>query len=203
MRGIENLHPELQEIAKKFLLECEKANLPVLITETLRTKSEQNALYAKGRTTSGNIVTNCRYPFSPHCWGVAFDFCRNSKGREYNDSDGFFRKVGAIGKKYGLFWGGDFRSFTDKPHLEMIKFLPNNSTKTLASKYGMPDNFIANWKEEAEMITKTKIKLNGVVKTVDVINKDGNNFIKLQDLRDEKINIGYDNASKLPIIEIK
>ncbi len=142
------LHPELQEIAIEFEEKCKKAGLNVLITETFRTKQEQEALYAKGRTAPGNIVTNCKYPSSPHCWGVAFDFCRNVRGREYDDSDGFFKRCGEIGKSLGLFWGGDFRSFVDKPHLELTKYLPNNSAKTLQAQYGTPENFIASWKKE-------------------------------------------------------
>lgn len=142
------LHPELQEIVKEFEVKCKAAGLNVLVTETFRTKAEQDALYAKGRTAPGKIVTNCKYPTSPHCWGVAFDFCRNIRGREYDDSDDFFRKCGEIGKKLGLFWGGDFRSFVDKPHLEMAEFLPNNSVKTLQAKHGTPEGFIKTWKGE-------------------------------------------------------
>lgn len=150
-RDKSKLHPELQEIVKEFESKCKAAGLNVLITETFRTKAEQDALYAKGRTAPGKIVTNCKYPTSPHCWGVAFDFCRNVRGREYDDSDDFFRKCGEIGKKLGLFWGGDFRSFTDKPHLELKKYLPNNSVKTLQAKYGTPEGFIETWKGEANM----------------------------------------------------
>jgi len=157
MRGTEYLHLELQSIAKTFLAECEKAGLNVLITETFRMKIEQDTLYAKGRTAAGSIVTNCQYPYSPHCWGVAFDFCRNVKGWEYDDSDGFFEKVGAIGKRLGLFWGGDFKSFTDKPHLELQKYLPNNSVKTLIAKYGTPENFKKTW--EAEEVVKKDVSL--------------------------------------------
>ena len=149
------LHPELQEIVKQFEARCKAAGLNVLVTETFRTKAEQDALYAKGRTAPGNIVTNCRYPNSPHCWGVAFDFCRNVRYKEYDDSDGFFRKCGEIGKSLGLAWGGDFKSFVDKPHLELKKYLPNNSVKTLQAKYGTPENFIKSWpkidKEDEEM----------------------------------------------------
>lgn len=153
MRGIEHLHPELQVCVNKFLEECKKQGLNVLITETLRTQSEQEALYAQGRTTSGKIVTNCRGYQSPHCWGVAFDFCRNVKGKEYDNSDGFFERVGKIAKtvfdntEYDLFWGGDFKSFVDRPHVEMIKYLPNNSTKTLINKYGTPEKFMKTWKK--------------------------------------------------------
>ena len=153
MRGVDKLHPELQKCVEKFLKECEKQGLNVLITETLRTQKEQEALYAQGRTQPGKIVTNCRGFQSPHCWGVAFDFCRNKKGKEYDNSDKFFDKVGRIAEKifdnteYDLFWGGDFKNFVDKPHVEMKKYLPNNSTKTLVNKYGTPEEFMKTWKE--------------------------------------------------------
>ncbi len=54
-----------------------------------------------------------------------------------------------------------------------------------------------------EVVTKTKIKLNGVIKEVHVIHKDGNNYIKLQDMRDNQINVAYDSKNKLPIVEVK
>ena len=157
MRGIDKLHPELQICVNKFLVECKKQGLDVLVTETLRTLEEQEALYAQGRTKPGNIVTNARGYQSPHAWGVAFDFCRNEKGREYDNSDGFFEFVGEIAKtifdgtEYDLFWGGDFKSFVDKPHIEMIKYLPNNSTKWLIDTYETPEAFMKTWKEEKPM----------------------------------------------------
>lgn len=154
MRGIDKLHPELQVCVNKFLAECKKQGLNVLVTETLRTLEEQEELYAQGRTKPGKIVTNCKGFESPHCWGVSFDFCRNEKGREYDNTDGFFEFVGEIAKtifdgtEYDLFWGGDFKSFVDKPHIEMIKYLPNNSTKWLIDTYGTPEKFMKTWEVE-------------------------------------------------------
>ena len=151
MRGIDKLHPELQVCVNKFLNACKSADLDVCITETLRTQAEQEALYAKGRTAPGKIVTNCKGFQSPHCWGVAFDFCRNKKGWEYDNTDGFFDKVGRIAETmfnntdYDLFWGGDFRTFVDKPHVEMKKYLPNNSTNWLIDNYGTPEEFMSTW----------------------------------------------------------
>ena len=55
-------------------------------------------------------------------------------------------------------------------------------------------------KEEDEMVKNIKIKLNGIEKDVHAIEKDGHNFIMIQDLRDEKIQIGYDG---IPIIQVK
>lgn len=147
MRGIEHLHPELQIIAKEFVKRCTASGLNVIITETYRTKEEQDALYAIGRTKVGRVVTNAKYPNSPHCWGVAFDFCRNVKGREYDDSDGFFAKCGKIGQGLGLTWGGAWKGFVDKPHLELTKYLPDGRTKQLVADYGTPENFKSTWGE--------------------------------------------------------
>jgi lysozyme len=54
--------------------------------------------------------------------------------------------------------------------------------------------------KEAYIVEKIKINLNGKEKTVNAIQKDGNNYVKLQDLRDEKIEVGYD---KMPVIQVK
>ncbi len=43
-------------------------------------------------------------------------------------------------------------------------------------------------------VTSTTIELNGVVKTVDRILKDGTNYIKLRDLADSKIKVDYVNG---------
>jgi len=145
MNDVKLLHPELQPIVEQFLAKCKEQGFPVIITQTMRTKDEQDALYAQGRTKPGSIVTNVKYPNSGHCWGVCFDFARNVKGKEWDNSDRFFNKVGAIGKSLGLSWGGDWSGFVDLPHLEMAKYMPNNSTSMLVQKYGTPENFKATW----------------------------------------------------------
>jgi len=147
MRGIELLHPEVRKQAESLVAEAAKEGLPVLITETFRTKDEQDKLYAQGRTAPGKIVSNAPFPSSAHCWGVAFDTCRNVKGKEFDDSDGFFSKIGAIGKRLGLFWGGDFKSIKDKPHFESPVFFPNNKADMLKDKYGTPEKFKATWNQ--------------------------------------------------------
>lgn len=147
-RDLKDLHPEMRELCEAFIAECHRQGLKVGISATLRGKAEQDGLYAQGRTMPGSIVTNCRYPYSGHNWGVAFDIYRNDGKGAYNDSGGWFKKCGQIGKKMGLFWGGDFRSFVDKPHFELPKYMPNNSTKGLIAKYGTPEKFMATWEDE-------------------------------------------------------
>jgi peptidoglycan L-alanyl-D-glutamate endopeptidase CwlK len=145
--GKELMHPLTIAKINALLAECKKQGLPILITEGHRTMQEQDGMYAQGRTKPGRIITNCKgntYQ-SPHQWGVAFDFCRNVKGREYDNSDGFFDKVGAIGKKLGLFWGGDFKTFTDKPHLQVHELVPGITTKALKAKFGTPEQYKKSW----------------------------------------------------------
>jgi len=145
MRGIELLHPDVRKQAEQLVVEAAKEGLPVLITETFRSRSEQDKLYAQGRTTPGKQVTWVQYPNSAHNWGVAFDFCRNARGKEYDDDDGFFARVGAIAKRIGLFWGGDFRISKDKPHCESPLYFPGNCAETLIAKYGTPEEFKKTW----------------------------------------------------------
>ncbi|HIU10317.1 MAG TPA: hypothetical protein IAB00_03595 [Candidatus Avidehalobacter gallistercoris] len=53
-------------------------------------------------------------------------------------------------------------------------------------------------KERLEVKKSIKIRLNGVEKTVTAIELAGNNYVRLQDLRDERMAIGYDAASREP-----
>ena len=91
-------HPELQEKAAKLVSACKGQGLIIGIGECYRTVEEQDALYAKGRTSPGDIVTYAKGSSysSHHQWGTAFDFYRNDGKGAYNDSDGFFSKVGEI-----------------------------------------------------------------------------------------------------------
>ncbi len=198
-RDIKLLHPEVQAIIPKFLEECKKQGLIVKTTDTVRTEKEQNELYAQGRTKSGKIVTWVKYPYSNHNWGMAFDICRNDGKGAYYDADNWFKKVGQVGKKYGLTWGGDWKDNPDKPHFELTKY---GSTTTLARKYGTPENFKKTWKPVEEvkkyMFVERNYSYNGKVKSFNVINENGENFIRVRDLADLlNKNITYDNNTKI------
>lgn len=54
--------------------------------------------------------------------------------------------------------------------------------------------------EVIEVVSEIEIDVNGEVRTVNVIEKDGYNYVKLQDLRDDKIQINYDSENKRPQI---
>ncbi|MEE0944890.1 MAG: M15 family metallopeptidase [Clostridia bacterium] len=115
-KSISELTPKAQLACKTFLAECRKLGLKVRITETYRSQQRQDELYAKGRTASGNIVTWTRN--SRHTSRRAWDICQDIKGREYDTSDGFFEKCGAVAKELGIIWGGSWK-IPDRPHFEI------------------------------------------------------------------------------------
>jgi len=158
MRDTKKLIPELQKILPDFIAECKKSGYIIKIGECVRSVAEQDALYAKGRTTGvkGKTCTNCKGKGfqSLHQWGVAVDFFLDmdidgdgsKKDDAFNDKKGTFTKVGQIAKKYGLTWGGDFRSIHDSPHLQLTKYSPDFTAAYLKKKYGTPEKFMATWK---------------------------------------------------------
>ena len=117
-RDIALLRADVAENCRKWLDKCAAAGLNVLITNTVRDREYQEYLYAQGRTRAGSIVTNGKVPtFHADTAGLAFDFCKNVKGHEYDDN-AFFHKAAAIAKGMGFSWGGDWKSFPDMPHIQ-------------------------------------------------------------------------------------
>lgn len=117
-RDIALLREDVEINCRKWLELCGEAGLNVLVTCTVRDKEYQEYLYAQGRTRPGSVITNGRTPtFHSDKVGCAFDFCKNVRGHEYDDN-AFFVKAAAIAKGLGFSWGGDWKSFPDKPHIQ-------------------------------------------------------------------------------------
>ena len=165
MRDIKALHPDLQEKIALLQKKCAAAGITIGIGECLRTKAEQDALYAQGRTKPGKIVTNAKGSSysSMHQWGVAFDFYLkmdvdgdgSTSDDAFNNSTGLYDKVGKIGQSIGLEWGGSWKSIKDRPHFQ----LPNwgSTPAKLKKLYGTPEKFMATWKKSGQAVkTETK-----------------------------------------------
>lgn len=110
------LLPAVKRLAENLVKECEIMGFPLRITSGFRSCEAQNALYAQGRTKGGSIVTNAKCGESLHNYGVAFDVAFDSKTPYVGPWD----KVGAIGKRLGLEWGGEWTGFVDRPHFQLM-----------------------------------------------------------------------------------
>lgn len=118
---IATLHPKLRDDAMSAWTECQAAmpnNVSISISQGYRTFAESDALYAQGRTTPGEIVTNAKAGQSYHNYGLAFDMTMTTNGKEDWVVGPNWMKVVTIIKAYGWTWGGDFTTIKDEPHFE-------------------------------------------------------------------------------------
>ncbi len=128
-RKIVDLHPDIRDKATKFLELSEKIGIHVIITCTWRSNLEQADLYAKGRTSSGAIVTNALPGESKHNFvdehgfpaAKAFDVVPLVLGKPvWNAKDPVWQVLGGIGKSLGLKWAGDWKGrLKEYPHFEI------------------------------------------------------------------------------------
>jgi len=106
-----------------------------------RTWKEQDALYAKGRTAPGAIVTNAKGGSSNHNFGIAVDAGVFS-GKLYLDNSDPTKaaKVHKACSEHaaacGLEWGGSWTSIKDLPHYEVRTGLSLAQKRTEYAKRG-------------------------------------------------------------------
>lgn len=110
------LYPAVRQKRDQLMRIMKAFGRPIVVTGEYRTNTEQDALYAQGRTTPGLIVTNAKGGESMHNYRVAFDIAFSTdKGLSY---DGDWNAVAEVGKTLGLEWGGDWQTFPDRPHFQ-------------------------------------------------------------------------------------
>lgn len=139
------LHPKLQQRARKLFALMEERGLSPRIVQGLRTIAEQDALYAQGRTKPGNIVTNSKGGQSWHNYACAFDLAFLLPGG--NVDFVVSKEIGDLGASCGLEWGGNWASFSDKPHFQ-LQGLPSNPKSWTKAQLEQHLNAIENIEEE-------------------------------------------------------
>ncbi|UMY53113.1 M15 family metallopeptidase [Paenibacillus peoriae] len=118
-------------VIEKLIERCYARGVWIVITQGLRTYAEQDALYAQGRNGDKRPkVTKARGGYSNHNFGFAADFAlllRDGRTVSWDtlkddDKDSLpdWSEVVEEAKKLGLEWGGDWRTFKDMPHLQMV-----------------------------------------------------------------------------------
>jgi len=115
-RDLAELKSVAQTACRLLFQECFKAGIKnIFITETYRSPARQKYLYAQGRTRSGQIVTWTLN--SNHSSRLAWDIACSSPAILYDVVT--LNRVGAIARKLGITWGGDWPKNIDRPHFEV------------------------------------------------------------------------------------
>lgn len=108
MRHLQGLSPDIQLAAWYLVYLVRVAGVPLQITSSLRSRQEQAALVATGRSRTVN---------SKHLTGQAFDVDIHGWAR----SDiplWWFSQLGQLGESLGFRWGGRWSDPFDPGHFE-------------------------------------------------------------------------------------
>ncbi|WP_234537567.1 M15 family metallopeptidase [Paenibacillus pseudetheri] len=210
------LHPVLIAAATALIERCYARGVNILITQGLRTIAEQDALYAQGRTKPGAIVTNARGGYSYHNFGLAVDFALllpngssvswDMRRDDNNNQIADWQEVVKEAKALGFEWGGDWTSFKDYPHFQMVFGLTltqlragaKPSTSAVEAAYK-----IIHRKEEEELKGEViaVVKVNGV-KVADGVLEKGITYVPVRIIAEALgAQVGYDSATRT--VEIK
>lgn len=129
-------------LACEFLEECKNEDIDVLITCTWRSNSEQEELYAQGRTKPGRILTNAKPGQSKHnftlagrpaakafdvvplrhgkpVWGTGGNGIDDDTTDDDKDDLELWQRVGNIGESVGLEWAGRWKNMREFPHFQL------------------------------------------------------------------------------------
>ena len=148
---LKKVHPELATRIRAMIDALAQGGINIEVVQGLRTVAEQDALFAQGRTKPGSVVTNARGGQSNHNYGLAVDVVPFTDGKpNWNAPNSVWMAIGQEGGKVGLEWGGNWKKFIDKPHLQ----LPGLSVKqciALNKKGGLS----AVWAEATRLLGAT------------------------------------------------
>lgn len=129
------LYPVFEKKLNEFLAIAKASKMSVGVHCGYRSFKEQDALFNK--LVNGKRVTKARGGLSWHNYGVAADvvFLENGKWSWAEKHD--WKKLGDLGKSVGLEWGGDWKSFPDRPHFQLTNGLSIREALRLHNKYGL------------------------------------------------------------------
>ena len=139
-----NIHPLLVERIGRVLDAMGILGYPMKIVQGLRTVAQQQALYAKGRTEPGPIVTNADGVRIPSFHQARTDGLGHAVDCAFVGPEPFaehwpWHVYGACVKVVGLTWGGEFKARPgfpagpDRPHAELhLAQLSQKSSTLLA-----------------------------------------------------------------------
>lgn len=125
LRNLDGVNAELVDVVK-LAIQITKIDFGIPSNGGYRTAQRQAELYAQGRTTPGNIITNADgvNSKSKHQTGKAVDVYAYVDGKASWDELHLSMVACAMleaANRLGvdLRWGGLFKSIDDKPHFEL------------------------------------------------------------------------------------
>jgi hypothetical protein len=110
LRSLALLEPVTRAAVLSIISDAHARGAIFEITETFRSVTRQEQLYAAGLTTIPKIGT--------HHFGLACDFVRLAVNGDCDWNTKDYALLGELAAKHGLLWGGTWTSFPDHTHVQ-------------------------------------------------------------------------------------
>lgn len=110
---LKSLHPFFRDQVLNLIAKCKAKGIELAVVETYRTHAKQHEY-----KTMGKKYTSSGAGRSKHQYGLAVDIVPIVNSVAVWDNVVMWRKIGAIGEKLGLRWGGRWRKPYDPGHFE-------------------------------------------------------------------------------------
>jgi hypothetical protein len=110
---LNSLHPYFRDKVIELIRQCEIKGIKLAIVETYRTPTKQNEYKSMGRK-----YTRTKGGLSNHQYGLAVDVVPMVNDQAQWHNIALWRKVGQVGERLGLRWGGRWRYLFDPGHFE-------------------------------------------------------------------------------------
>jgi peptidoglycan L-alanyl-D-glutamate endopeptidase CwlK len=113
INDLDALHPFFRDKIRALIAECKAKGINLAVVETYRTHAKQNEYRFMGRK-----YTNSTGGKSKHQYGLAVDLVPIVDSAAVWDNIVLWRKIGVVGEKLGLRWGGRWKKPYDPGHFE-------------------------------------------------------------------------------------
>lgn len=110
---LESLHPYFRDKVLELIRICKKKGIELAIVETYRTHAKQTEYRSMGRK-----YTRTRAGQSKHQYGLAIDVVPMLDSVPQWRNIRLWKKIGPIGERLGLRWGGRWHRLFDPGHFE-------------------------------------------------------------------------------------
>jgi hypothetical protein len=110
---LHSLHPYFRDKIVELIKACKVQGIELAIVESFRTHAKQSEYFGMGRK-----YTRSKGGKSKHQYGLAVDVVPVVDGVAQWDDLKLWRRVGVIGERMGLRWGGRWKAPFDPAHFE-------------------------------------------------------------------------------------
>lgn len=156
---LQEVYPTLSQKITQLISQLEAQGIECRVVQGMRSWSQQDQLYAQGRTVPGQIVTNVVGGYSYHNFGLATDIVPSQFGPgqpynpDWNSSHPSWQRMIQLGTSLGLDSGALWRTFKDYPHFQLTGRFPESEPTDEVRQLFKDGGMVSVWDEVTKSLS--------------------------------------------------